>query len=421
MQDNKTINDFRKGYRYDQMAEDPTYLTFFFMFDYYSADSPLLNGEAASYLRNVLGDEERARHLENFIKILSRVNAEYPWFWQGVSGLETTRQYDKLQDPFWGNDKSIEVSCLETVELTVSGMLDLYKRAAYDFNRWVEVIPKNLRFFKMSIWVTDVRDFFYDTDVPRSSIVDVRPYFLTTLSQCQFDIESGNNIFSDLKRSPEQMTETSFKIFWRNVETSGAYANTLINMDRSIGEMLGDVSKSRNENEDSGIENEAPAIDLSNVYDAIANSEQGLNVDNIHDAIADAAEDLTVDNIHGEAAENSDELGTENVHGGATGSAGGTLDPPKPGKNFIGKVIDGAIERGKEALLAKLFLGNVHGLNLASSIQDAVRAGSVNGVANAIRNIANNAGGSGGSGDLGKAYDRSGGGETDLPSTNVYD
>ena len=94
MQDNKTINDFRKGYRYDQMAEDPTYLTFFFMFDYYSADSPLLNGEAASYLRDVLGDEERARHLENFIKILSRVNAEYPWFWQGVSGLETTRQYD---------------------------------------------------------------------------------------------------------------------------------------------------------------------------------------------------------------------------------------------------------------------------------------------------------------------------------------
>ena len=405
MQDNKTINDFRKGYRYDQMAEDPTYLTFFFMFDYYSADSPLLNGEATSYLRNVLGDEERARHLENFIKILSRVNAEYPWFWQGVSGLETTRQYDKLKDPFWGDDKAIEISCLETVELTVSGMLDLYKRAAYDFNRWVEVIPKNLRFFKMSIWVTDVRDFFYDPDIPRSSVVDVRPYFLTTLSQCQFDIESGNNIFSDLKRSPEQMIETSFKIFWRNVETSGAYANTLINMDRSIGEMLGDVSKSRNENEDSKIENEAPAVDLSNIYDAIANSEQGLNVDNIHDAIAEAA----------------DKVGTENVHGGATGSAGGTLDPPKPGKNFIGKVIDGAIERGKEALLAKLFLGNVHGLNLASSIQDAVRAGSVNGVANAIRNIANNAGGAGGSGDLGKAYDKIANGEIDLPSTNVFD
>ena len=421
MQDNKTINDFRKGYRYDQMAEDPTYLTFFFMFDYYSADSPLLNGEATRYLRNVLGDGKRANDLENFIKILSRVNAEYPWFWQGVSGLEATRQYDKLKDPFWGDDKAIEISCLETVELTVSGMLDLYKRAAYDFNRWIEVIPKNLRFFKMDIWVTDVRDFFYDPDVPRSSVVDFRPYFQTTLTQCQFDIESGSGIFSDLKRSPEQMTETSFKIFWRNTETKGAYANTLINMDRTIGEMLADVSKSRNENEDSGIENSAPPVDLSNIYDENANSEQALNTDNIHDAIAEAADELNADNIHDAVAENNDELGSENVHDAPVGGGGGTLDPPKPGKNFIGKVIDGAIERGKEALLAKLFLGNVHGLNLASSIQDAVRAGSVNGVANAIRNIANNAGGSGGSGDLGKAYDRAGGGETELPSTNVYD
>ena len=38
-------------------------------------------------------------------------------------------------------------------------MIDLYKRAAYDFNRWVEVIPKNLRRFRMWVWVSEVRTF----------------------------------------------------------------------------------------------------------------------------------------------------------------------------------------------------------------------------------------------------------------------
>ena len=72
MQDFRTTKDFRKIKLFDTMHEDPTYLSFFFMFDYYSDHSPLLNGMAEDYLRNVCEDDKRADSLKNFVKILKK-------------------------------------------------------------------------------------------------------------------------------------------------------------------------------------------------------------------------------------------------------------------------------------------------------------------------------------------------------------
>ena len=321
MQDYRNINDFRKTRVRDNFHEDPTYLSFFFMFDYYTSESPLFNGEAVDYLTNVVGDKQRAADLENFIKILKKLNNEYPWFWQSVSGLEVTKQYGNLQEPYRGADNpAIEIGCLESVELTVSGMIDLYKRAAYDFSRWVEVIPKNLRRFKLSIWVSEVRTFEQSklekaasgpagatlaANLPNQnldflkdgSIKSVRPYFKVDLGKCQFDIDSTNSIFADLKRTPEGFAEPTIKIFYETVEYGGEYANSTINDgDKTIGSMIGDIALEK---------------------------------------------------------------------------AGG--------------VVDGAIDRVVERVKAQLLLGNVHGLNLASKVKDAFSAGSVNGIANLLR------------------------------------
>lgn len=262
MQDYRTIRDFRKVKLFDTMHEDPTYLSFFFMFDYYSDHSPLFNGAAVSYLRDVCGDEARATSLENFIKILKKVNSQYPWFWQGVTGLETTKEFD-MNDPFWGHDKAIEIDCLETVELTVSGMLDLYKRAAFDFNRWVEVIPRNLRRFSLHIYVSEVRTFstkdfkrastVFNAVSPGNTNLDVsgsgggvkaeRPHFVIRLGHCEFDMNSGSNVFADLSRSPEGQAAPKLKIKWETVEYEGEYANSMLtDQDRTIGQMIGDVA-----------------------------------------------------------------------------------------------------------------------------------------------------------------------------------
>ena len=160
MSDFVSTDAFRKGRLHNKMHEDPTYLTFFFMFDWYSEESPLLSGEAEEYLRYVAGETDRADKLARFIKILKKLNTEMPWFWQSITGLETARQYDKMSDPFrGGDDKKISIKCLESIELTVTGLMDLYRNAAYDLNRWVEVLPHNLRRFKMYVYVSEVRAF----------------------------------------------------------------------------------------------------------------------------------------------------------------------------------------------------------------------------------------------------------------------
>jgi len=337
MQDFRTTKDFRKIKLFDTMHEDPTYLSFFFMFDYYSDHSPLLNGMAEDYLRNVCQDDERADSLKNFIKILKKVNSQYPWFWQSVSGLEKTRQWN-MSDPFWG-EQEIEIECLETVELTVSGMMDLYRHAAFDFNRWVEVIPKNLRTFGLHIYVSEVRTFnsgkgilkkastVFNAAVPNANL-DVlgsqggvkaeRPHFAIDLGHCEFDLNSTSEIFEGLNRSPEAAAAPKIKIKWEKSNGKGEYANSMLqDQNRTIGQMIGDVAK--------------------------------------------------------EAA---------------------------------GEIIDSAVDRTVENIKGQLLLGNVHGANTLSTIQDAISAGSVNGIANLV--------GGGGAGDrpttvpkgeLGAAYD----------------
>lgn len=338
MQDFKTTIDFRKGFRYNKLAEDPTFLTFFFMFDYYSEESPLFNGEAEAYLKNVVKDTKRAEDLANFIKILRRVNSELPWFWQGVTGVETVQQYNNLAEPWRGADKpAIEISCLETVELTVSGMIDLYKRAAYDFNRWVEVIPKNLRRFRMWVWVSEVRDFSSSaaqkalnqyTQATNSanqsilkndnSVKSAKPFFQIELAHCTWDIDSTSNIFSDLSRSPGEVAAPTVKIFYERANYSGEYGNNSIpNANRTLGEMLGDIAREK--------------------LDSLAS---------------------------------------------------------------------GAINRTVESLQARALLGNVHGINLASTIQDAFTAGSVNGIGNIINGVKSAPAPPNTNGGLGEVHDK---------------
>jgi hypothetical protein len=365
MQDYRTTRDFRKGYIGNKIAEDPTYLSFFFMFDYYTEESPLFNGEAVDYLENVVGDAARAESLKNFIKILQRVNSEMPWIWQGVTGLDAVRQYGNLEEPFWGASKpALEIECLENVELTVSGMIDLYKRAAYDFNRWVEVLPKNLQRFRLMVWVSEVRTFgknidkptitqinqesissgstsdqsrFAQANIDSNSIKDIRPFFKVTLGRCRFDIDSANSIFTDLKRTPDGPTSTTIKIFWETMEEEGEYANNVIaGQQKRLGEMVSDVTTNK-----------------------------------------------FVDRLKSKAS----------------------------------TLIESTIDRTIESTRAKLLLGNVHGVNLLSTVQDAIAAGSINGIANLIGSKPNRPTPSG---DLGGAFDAIPTRSTTAIKENVY-
>lgn len=235
MSDFKKISDFTKGKRASQQYQDPTYMSFLMLFDFAdAANSPFLSKPAEDFLKKLAQDgdtkeyySEKLEALQNFKKALKLINNEMPWFWQSLSGLEKIQQYNPLNPYLGGDDSIITIGTLESINLTISGLMHLYRKAVFDERKWTYVLPTNLRKFRMYIYVTEVRSIknmskptlsgldlggFPDNFKPKVGVENsntgisgssARPYFMFALKFCEFDIASGTTIFADLNKSPE--------------------------------------------------------------------------------------------------------------------------------------------------------------------------------------------------------------------------
>jgi hypothetical protein len=243
MADFKTPMDFRKGSYRKYPYQDPTYLSFALLFDFYDIESsPLLAGGAEAFLKPLAETDsfykDRLDDLINFKKALQEINQEMPWFWQSLKGLERLQQYNPENAYMGGDDAKLEIETLESLNLTISGLMHLYRRATFDERKWSYIIPSNLRVFRMWIYVTEVRSIAILENVKVNGIpkkidkgaikgfpdnikptIDVenknaaisgpenRPYFLTGIKYCEFDLSSGTTIFADLNKNPEMAKE----------------------------------------------------------------------------------------------------------------------------------------------------------------------------------------------------------------------
>ena len=403
MADFKTQQDFRKGSLLRKINEDPTYLSFFLVFDTVSKEeSPLFSGPAKDYLTKVLNTTYSQKHadaLDNFQKVLLKINKELPWFWQTISGLDVANTYNNLTEPWWGAEKpKLEIECLEeNVELTAIGLMDLYKRACYDFVRYVEVIPPNLRHFRMQVWVSEVRKFQQDTDAKNLGFFDnpensgsggnvkkinqelsltAKPFIQLQFSHCEFDIDSIAPMFADISKNPE-LKKPKIAIKWGNVEQInqqlGANLVNEVN-DSPLTQAAQDIGSGEYNPFD-------PTSDRRTVDDTARGgfalpgdpTFKSVLKDNTLGKIGDAV-DNAIGGITGriDSAKNSltlqgnSDIG--NVHGGTTGLA----------SSLIGKATD--------SIMSKLLLGNVHGLS-GGSLLDAVQSGSINAIANQIGSL----------------------------------
>jgi hypothetical protein len=206
--------------------------------------SPLLAGGAEAFLQDLAGREgdsfyyDRLDDLRNFIKTLKEINQELPWFWQALKGLERLQQYNPENAYMGGDDAKLEIETLESLNLTISGLMHLYRRATFDERKWTYIIPANLRVFRMWIYVTEVRSIAILENIKVNGIpkkidkgaikgfpdnikptIDVenknagisgpenRPYFLIGLKYCEFDLKSGTTVFADLNKNPEMAKE----------------------------------------------------------------------------------------------------------------------------------------------------------------------------------------------------------------------
>lgn len=234
MSDFKTITDFKKSALKQYPYQDPTFLSFVMLFDYNdNENSPLLSDAAEIFIKKLADSEdgtfykERLESLQNFKKALKTINNEMPWFWQSVNGLDKIQQYNPENAYLGGPSALLTITTLESINLTVSGLMHLYRKAIFDERKWTYILPANLRKFRMFIYVTEVRtiqnlnkmsvsgaslDSFPDNFKPTINTVNEnkdisgsggRPFFMFGLSYCEFDITSGTSIFADISKNPE--------------------------------------------------------------------------------------------------------------------------------------------------------------------------------------------------------------------------
>ena len=145
--------------------QDPTVLGFKLFFYFDNVESPLLFGlkrdindpplnSAAHFLKSI-GDTQRLFYLEKFIYLLSGINTQCPWYFQSLNGLKDAWKQDITQPLL--KDKKLEIECYDSIDLRVTAMMDLYRKACFDWKYRREVIPENLRRFKMDVYLYEQR------------------------------------------------------------------------------------------------------------------------------------------------------------------------------------------------------------------------------------------------------------------------
>lgn len=252
MSDFKNIQDFRKSKSSKFQFQDPTYLSFVILFDFSDAvNSPLLAAPAENFLQKLTESDtmaeglyytEKLEALQDFKKALRIINNEMPWYWQGLAGLENILKWDPAVPYRGGTDAQLTISTLESINLPITGLMHLYRKAVFDERKWTWVLPANLRKFRMYVYVTEVRTIgsgvnprltgisatefkpsisFRDTN----SIIsgpNNRPYFMFGLRFCEFDMQSGSDTFTDLKKTPEGAAVGEIKISYEVLQNIDA-------------------------------------------------------------------------------------------------------------------------------------------------------------------------------------------------------
>ena len=398
--DFRNRNEFRKGSQIRLIDEDPTYLSFVLLFHFDDhpdvGHSPLLDGKAERYLRDVVRDdvgEQLGDNLKNFVRVLRKVNVEMPWFWQGLKGLDAALNYGDMTEPWRGAEKPVlEITCLEeNMELTAIGLMDLYKRACFDFERYVEVVPRNLREFSLDIIVSEIRVFQKDTNSRNLGLTDnedsvfnnssnsaggtvteqhqnyvnkdftsadVTPFIRLRFTHCEFDYNSIADYFAELTKNPE-LAQPVLKINWgtcRQIDQKlGANLfNEKVDGDKPINKRIEDAQKIGR------IDNGAGQTTGQKYLDAI----RGRTLDKVESVLADTKDAVTAQ---------------------ANSIANSFANPDQPG------LVKNLLDKGVEDLTGALLLGNVHGLGgTINDITTAIKTGSLNAVGNLVGNLVGN-------------------------------
>ena len=101
----------------------------------------------------------RAFLLTKFLKGWAELQEQYQFYFQSVSGLDKLLESNPSRGSKLSKDTVVTIECLEAIDQRVKYLLSLYKAAAWDdeYQRWI--LPDIYRYFKMDIFISEIRTF----------------------------------------------------------------------------------------------------------------------------------------------------------------------------------------------------------------------------------------------------------------------
>ena len=120
---------------------------------------------AYNYLYYALGERERARMLLQFKMGLYDIVQYCPYYITSISGLNNLMKVVPTNGVRVPKDGGVlTITCNEALDMRITQIMNLYRKVAWDdvYQRWI--LPDMMRYFKMYIYISEIRVFHTTED-----------------------------------------------------------------------------------------------------------------------------------------------------------------------------------------------------------------------------------------------------------------
>lgn len=221
----RVIDSFRRVQVGDRTSYDePTYLGFKIIFHFNT--SPLLNiSESSNTAYKFLidnGYNDKAFMLKNMVEELKYVSQNNQFYFQSIEGLDAIWAYNFRLKRAKSKDELIIINTLEALDLRITKILDYCFNACYSYKKRTEIVPHNLRYFDMSIYIKDWR-FHKSQKVDFDSESNSASLFFK-LTKCEFKPFTHGVVLNTLTNTEKDMKSNKIEIIsWGEVESYSSY------------------------------------------------------------------------------------------------------------------------------------------------------------------------------------------------------
>lgn len=226
---------FDDGFLTKYFSEDPIFFSFSIFFD---MDCPLLNPASNNQLESAeryflnQDDDIRAGYVVELRERIKNLVSNHQYYLQSITGLNLFYAKETVD----GSDIDIEIKTMETLDMRISKIKELYNRISYDYNNKKEILPDNLCWINLKITVSDGRKL---AKWINDEFVDITPSLDTLcfkLKKTKFNFSAGHDYLETINNEEFEVgtNSLSFKGGRGSVEESRIGLTEMLNNQKEV-------------------------------------------------------------------------------------------------------------------------------------------------------------------------------------------